>query len=583
MHLPFRDYGTLLARYLRAQRGKVALLTLLLFASIGLQLINPQIVSRFFDAAQAGSALNALLGLALLFLLAALLQYALSLGVTYLGEDVGWRTTNALRADLTAHCLRLDMSFHHRHTPGVLIERVDGDVGLLAHFFSQLLLRLAGNFLLILGILMILSAEDWRLGIGFLVFVLGAFVILFWLRDFATPAMKASRAANADLFGFLEERLGGTEDIRANGAVAYTLQRFFGHLRALWQTGVQATARSAIFGSVIVVWYELAAVLALALGAYLFQRNAMSIGTVYLLYAYLRMLNGPLLSLTWEIRQLQEANASLARIHELFGEPRNVIDGAQTTLPGGALPVRFDGVGFNYGQTAGEPVLDNFSLHLPAGRKLGLLGRTGSGKTTITRLLLRLYDPQTGAVRLGDVNLRDLSLAAVRRHVGIVTQDVQLFNATVRDNLTFFEATITDAAITDALTTVGLGDWLAALPEGLETKLAPGGSGLSAGEAQLFAFVRAFLHDPGLVILDEASSRLDPATEQRLEQAIDYLLKGRTAIIIAHRLTTVGRADQIMILEQGRCVEFGPRRELATTPDSLFAGLLRTGLEEALA
>jgi len=222
MHIPLHDYWSLLARYLRARRGKTTLLTVLLFASIGLQLVNPQLVRRFVDAAQAGSALDILLWLALLFLVAALLDYGLTLAVTYVSEDVGWRTTNALRADLAAHCLRLDMTFHHQYTPGALIERVDGDVGQLARFFAQLVIQLLGNFLLLLGILGVLAWEDWRLGLGFLGFVIGALAILFWLRDFATPAMQASRAASADLFGFLEERLGGTEDLRANGAVAYT-------------------------------------------------------------------------------------------------------------------------------------------------------------------------------------------------------------------------------------------------------------------------------------------------------------------------------------------------------------------------
>lgn len=520
MHLSLHAYWSLLARYLRTQWLKVALLTLLLFANIGLQLLNPQIVRRFLDAAQAGSPLTTLLLLALLFLGVALLGYLLTLLLTYLGEDVGWRTTNALRADLAAHCLRLDLSFHHRHTPGALIERVDGDVGQLAHFFSQLALQLLGNLLLLFGILVVLAWEDWRLGLGFFIFVIGAFLILYWLRDFATAAIGASRAASADLFGFLEERLGGTEDIRANGAVPYTVQRLFALLHTLWQTSLNANLRSALFGSLIVVWYELGAVLALALGAVLFLADAMSIGMVYLLYAYVRMIDGPLLGMTWEIRQLQEAGASMARINELLAETRAVTDGGRTTLPAGPLAVTFDHVQFDYGKT-GAPVLDNFSFTLPAGRKLGLLGRTGSGKTTITRLLLRLYDPQVGSVRLGDVDLRQLALSTLRRQVGIVTQDVQLFNASVRDNLTFFDRMMSDAAVEAALTKAGLGDWLRALPAGLETELTVGGGSLSAGEAQLLAFARVLLRNPSVVILDEASSRLDPVTERRLEGAID--------------------------------------------------------------
>jgi ATP-binding cassette subfamily B protein len=226
--------------------------------------------------------------------------------------------------------------------------------------------------------------------------------------------------------------------------------------------------------------------------------------------------------------------------------------------------------------------LQGIDFRLPGGTILGLLGRTGSGKTTLTRLLVRFYDPQRGALRLGGIPIHDIPQATLRRRIGLVTQDVQLFNASLRDNLTLFDPSIPDSRIFSAFEQLGLMDWYNTLPEGLMTKLEPGGSRLSAGEAQLLAFVRVFLRDPGLVILDEASSRLDPATEARLDQAIERLLKGRTAIIIAHRLGTVQRADRILILENGRQIEYGEREQLARDPTSHFAGLLQVGLQEAL-
>jgi ATP-binding cassette subfamily B protein len=232
-------------------------------------------------------------------------------------------------------------------------------------------------------------------------------------------------------------------------------------------------------------------------------------------------------------------------------------------------------------------VLHELSFRLRPGTALGLLGRTGSGKTTLTRLLFRLYDPESGMVRLGNhgsvVDLRQVSLANVRQRVGMVTQNIQLFHATVRDNLTFFDDRIPDERILEVLRAVGMEAWLRALPHGLDTLLESGGGGLSAGEAQLLAFTRIFLQDPGLVILDEASSRLDPATEHLIERAVDRLVQGRTAIIIAHRLGTVQRADEILILDHGRIVEHGPRAALASDPASRFYGLLQTGMEEVLA
>jgi len=210
------------------------------------------------------------------------------------------------------------------------------------------------------------------------------------------------------------------------------------------------------------------------------------------------------------------------------------------------------------------------------------LGRTGSGKSTLGRLLLRLYDPTGGHLQVGGVAPADVPLQTYRQRVGMVTQDVQLFHATVRDNLTFFDPTVEEGHILTVIADLGMDKWLASLPQGLDTVLEGGAGGLSAGQAQLLAFARIFLADPGLVILDEASSRLDPATEQLIERAIDKLLTNRTAILIAHRLETVQRADEILILEEGKVAEYGERAVLAADGQSRFARLLRAGLEEVL-
>jgi ABC-type multidrug transport system fused ATPase/permease subunit len=226
--------------------------------------------------------------------------------------------------------------------------------------------------------------------------------------------------------------------------------------------------------------------------------------------------------------------------------------------------------------------LHDISFRLEPGQVLGLLGRTGSGKTSLSRLLFRLYEANAGVIRLNDVDLRRLDLAGLRQRVGLVTQEVQLFQASLRDNLTLFDPAISDERILESFEVLGLSPWYRALPHDLDTELMGDNSSLSAGEAQLLALTRIFLKDPGLVILDEASSRLDPATEQLLERAMDRLLQQRTAIIIAHRLSTVRRADQIMILEQGRIKEYGRYQALATQPGSVFSQLLQTGLQEVL-
>ena len=281
-----------------------------------------------------------------------------------------------------------------------------------------------------------------------------------------------------------------------------------------------------------------------------------------------------------EMARVQQAGASVIRIDELFRTRREVTDGRGVHLPDGPLAVQFDSVSFGY--TESEPVLRNINLNLPAGRVLGLLGRTGSGKTTISRLVFRLYDPDEGRVLIGREDIRDSRLSEFRKRVGLVTQDVRLFHGTVRDNLTFFDRSVTDARVLDVLRELGLTSWYESLPDGLDTMLQPEGGGLSSGEAQMLAFARVFLKDPGLLVLDEATSRLDRSTEAAIERAVDRLVKGRTVLIVAHHLATIQRCDDIVILEHGRIVEAGQRETLASDPSTRFHRLLRTGLEEVL-
>jgi ATP-binding cassette subfamily B protein len=247
-------------------------------------------------------------------------------------------------------------------------------------------------------------------------------------------------------------------------------------------------------------------------------------------------------------------------------------------LPEGPLSVSIENVTFGYNPE--EPVIEEMSFKLEAGKILGVLGRTGGGKTTIGRLLLRLYDPDSGTIKIGNTNLMNLSLHDLRDRVAIVTQNVQMFQATVRDNLTLFEPDIPDETLLSVIDSLGLLDWIEGLADGLDTMISSGGSGLSAGQGQLIAFARILLvKSPDLVILDEASSRLDPATELLVERSVSRLLEGRTAIIIAHRLGTVQRADEILILDKGRIQEHGARHVLAADVESRFHHLLETGLE----
>jgi len=581
MNVPFKQYWDLLAKHIRPQKALFVLLAVLLFTSIGLQIVNPQIMRYFIDAARSHQDTRQLVLAAAAFLGIALVQQVVSVGATYVGENVAWNATNALRAELAQHCLHLDMGFHGDHTPGELIERIDGDVQELSNFFSQLVIRVVGNMLLLLGILLVLYVQDWRLGAVFTGFAIVALFVLYRVRGIAVPYDKARRQAEADLFGFLEERLAGTEDIRSNRAVDFVLRGLYKLQHAILGHWAKAAMRYLVVDSAGGSLMVLGSVMAAGAGYLMYRQGTITVGTVYLLVYYVNLLSRPLWELTRQIESLQVIGASTLRLSELLAIPSKTQDGPGADIPSGPLSLAFDQVSFAY--VAEEPVLQELSFRLGSGKVLGLLGRTGSGKTTLARLLFRLYDPTVGHIQLDGVDIGQPTLRDLRQRVALVTQDVQLFQATVRENLTFFDHTILDERIRAVIEELELADWYESLPEGLDTKLETGGRSLSAGEAQLLAFTRVFLRDPGLVILDEASSRLDPATERRIERAVDKLLRNRTAIVIAHRLGTVQRADEIMILEQGRISEYGEREALATDPGSRFHGLLQTGLEEMLA
>jgi ATP-binding cassette subfamily B protein len=596
MNIPLRQYSDLLAAYLRPQRTRVALLTVLLFASIALPLLTPQILRTFIDRAVAGDPVRTLVLIALIFIAAALVTQAMQVGATYVAEQVGWTATNLLRTDLLAHTLRLDMPFHHSRTPGEMIERIDGDVTALSDFFAQFVIHIAGSALLLLGVLVLVTIEDWRVGLTISLFTLLSLLLLIRIRNLAVRQATVERESDAQMFGFIEERLQGLEDIRANGAGQYVMRRFYERGRDLYAATQASQKASAWIWMATMGVFTAGYALTLGMGAYLYLQGAITIGTVYLFFQYVQMLRRPLEMIAEQFKQFQKASAGVRRVHELWAIRSAAMGNGQWAmglshaptplpishcpLPSTALAVRFEHVTFSYDGRG--PVLMDVSVDLQPGQVLGVLGRTGSGKTTLARLLLRLYDAQQGVVRLGGTDVRDQPVADLRRQVGAVTQDVQLFAASVRDNLSLFDPGIPDEQISAVLTDLGLLDWLWSLPDGLDTELASGGGGLSAGEAQLLAFARVFLKDPGLVILDEASSRLDPATERLIERAVDKLLAGRTGIVIAHRLGTVQRADQILILDQGSVREYGPRVALAGDPSSRFAALMRTGMEEVL-
>jgi len=567
--------------YLKPLGARLLLLVSLMLGAIGLRLLFPQLLRTLVDDALAGAPLMALLLPAGLFLAGALLIQVLRVSAIMLSERIAWAATNALRFDLARHVLHLDIAFHKEHTPGELIERVDGDVTTLAGFFSQFIGQVGTSLVLILGVLVFLFAEGWLPGlVGLGSFILNATVVLS-VSSITVKAWSGIRASAAEMFSFVEERIAGREEVKASGAGGYVVRGLVAMSSKHWRLRLRARFLESTASNLTVDAWVLSQFAMLLLAFFLYRNGSLTLGTAMMLFFYADLLNEPITTIREQMDEMQRARAALGRLVNLKAISPSITDGEGGALGSGPLAVTADQVTFHYEE--GRPVLKGLSFHLAPGQVLGLLGRTGSGKSSLIRLLCRQYDAQAGAIQVGGVDIRRLRLDDLRSRVGLITQEVGLFGGTLRENLALFNQHITDQQIWDAVAGLGLTEWFGRFEEGLDSRIGPAGGGLSAGEAQLLALVRLSLRDPGLIILDEFTARIDPVTEALLQTAVDRLLAGRTAVIIAHRLTTVERADQILVLEQGDIVEWGARAVLAQDPLSHYSQLRSAGREEVLA
>jgi len=589
--VPFVKFYSLLYRYLNPYRKLFILLLVLLSCDILFSVFIPQIIRYYinsFDLLDKGLITSQrimirLFEAAILYIGLGAVQQIFYIFSVYLTQNLAWKSTNKLRSDVCKKCIDLDMSFHNEYSPGKMIERIDGDVTTLAHFFSQFSLLVVMNFVLICAILFTLFLEDWRIGTVFTVFTIITMLILYKIWNYASPYWKKVRDSTTELFAFIEEAITGKEDIRANGADLYIMKRFHGHSKDEFLKWEQAVIISRLVHIGIMGIITIGTTLVFVVGVPLFEQRIIDFGTLFLINAYVGLLIDPIIRIVRESQDLTQADASINRINEIFAFESKISDtGIQTFPTTTTLELEFSNIFFSYSKA--DITLNDISFKLEAGKKLGVIGRTGSGKTTLSRLLFRLFDPDSGTISLnGVVDIKNFPLKALRQNIAYVTQQVELFKASLRDNIRFFNPKISDDQILQIIHDLKLTEWYNQLPAGLDTELLSSESGFSAGEAQLIALTRVFMKNPKIVILDEASSRLDPVTENLIDQAVSRLLINRTSIIIAHRLSTLEEVDEILLLEKGEIVEYGAREELKQNPNSKYSQLLKTGLQEVLA
>jgi ATP-binding cassette subfamily B protein len=541
---------------------KIVVAIVLLTVQVGTLLAGPALLAYGIDHGihkHNGSALNRA---AIAYLILAGLAYVLGRTVTILVARIGEGFLQDLRGTLFRHLMSLSMGFFEREPTGRLVARMTSDIDALEDLVSQGLVLMVQNVLLFFGAVIAIFLLSWQLALAVLVIVPPVYFASRWFRRVSNVAYREVRDSIATNMSTLQEGLEGIRVVQAYAREPSFEDRFHGTNEGQYDANLVAVRLSSLYFPSVEFTSVLGYAVVLGVGGYLVHQGVTTVGVVSAFVLYLQNLFDPINQLSQFYNTVQSAAAALDKVFGVLDRRATVSERTGAfDLPAGELGVDVDDVAFAYGPDA-DLVLHGVSLHIAPGERIALVGPTGAGKSTLAKLLARFYDPVEGTVRLGGADLRDVTFDSLRRTMCVVPQEGYLFAGTLRENIRVGRVDASDDMVDAAVDALGVRDHFTAFPDGLDTEVQEGGARLSAGERQLVSLARAALADPGVLVLDEATSNLDPGTEHEVERALEHLMHGRTVIVVAHRLSTAARADRIAVIDAGGLAELGTHDEL---------------------
>ena len=551
------------------RRGLLAIAVLVVLQAGGM-VAGPALVRYGIDEGVRPGDLAALNRAAALFVTAALVAYVSGRLAILAVARVGESFLRDLRERVFSHQLSLSMDFFDRNRTGTLVARMTADIEALQELVGQGLTMFVVNSLLLVGAVVVMIGMSWQLALGTLVVVPMVAKATSWFRRESNAAYLHLRESIGTNLSTIQEGLAGVRVVQAFNQEGAVVERFHITNEQLFGAHMRTERIAARYFPVVELAQGISIAVILGLGGHLSTQGTVTVGTVAAFVLYLQNLFEPIQQLSQLFNQLQASAASLHKLYGLLDEQPTVAErpGAVDLPERGRLDVH--DVSFAYG--SGAPVLRDVSLVVEPGERVALVGPTGAGKSTLAKLMARVYDPTAGTVTYGGVDLRAGTLASLRRRIVVVPQEGFLFSGTIRDNLLVGRPGASDADIEVAIDLLGLRPRFDAFVGGLDAEVRERGANFSAGERQLVSLVRAALADPGMLVLDEATSSLDPGTELVVEEALERLMEGRTVVVIAHRLSTAARADRVAVVTGGRLVEHGTHAELLAL-GAAYAGL----------